>query len=171
MRRTLGALVHEGLVALTIPGKPDSSASKEDHGRISTTMTRGDYQLLLSEKTALQRMLEATSADQVITRGSLQSRLDSVESDLARLQTTNLVEQEKIIEGLLRGILPGAREFEFQPSAGGKPIHGKVATGLQGIDRLNQLLDQPIRIKVLETRVGKGSVRYRLLEAPTGQQA
>lgn len=304
-------------------------------------MTRGDYQLLLSEKTALQRMLEATSADQVITRGSLQSRLDSVESNLAaaqvdereaaslkltfrgkpvvgsegifadfgakvvarfnelvatlaaasdgplagrgpipnreqhqllitataqgsfgfelreyvtgqtafsddlgtkqamgkahallkglagsdeeladaadevdpraidklrtflqtmaeagawcaatyggmearlpslehvkagieRLQTTNLVEQEKIIDGMLRGILPGAREFEFQPSAGGKPIHGKVAAGLQGIDRLNQLLDQPIRIKVLETRVGKGSVRYRLLEAPTGQQA
>src|ERR1017187_120376 len=46
-------------------------------------MTKVDYQQLLSEKTVLRRMLDATSDDQVITRVSLNSRLATVESRLA----------------------------------------------------------------------------------------
>lgn len=68
-------------------------------------------------------------------------------------------------------MLPRDLRFEFEMATDGKVIKGKVPADFDEVDRLNGLLSKPIRIKVLETCVGKGQVRYRLLEAPTGGQA
>jgi len=97
--------------------------------------------------------------------------LEHIKVGIERIKKENLPEAETELEGELHGVLPKSRTFEFKLAKDGKIIHGKVPVGFPEIDRLNKLLYKPIRIKVLETRVGKGQVRYRLLEAPTGGQA
>ena len=97
--------------------------------------------------------------------------LDHIKYGLERIKKENLPETETELEGRLLGVLPKDRRFEFEMAKDGKVIKGKVPADFDEIDRLNGLLYKPIRIKVLETRVGKGQVRYRLLEAPTGGQA
>lgn len=97
--------------------------------------------------------------------------LDHVKYGLERIKKENLPETETELEGRFLGVLPNDRRFEFEVAKDEKVIKGKVPADFDEIDRLNKLLYKPIRIKVLETRVGKGQVRYRLLEAPTGGQA
>lgn len=47
------------------------------------TKTPDELCLLLSERTELQRMLDRITPDNVITRGSLQARLEVVESKIS----------------------------------------------------------------------------------------
>jgi hypothetical protein len=96
---------------------------------------------------------------------------DHVKYGLERIKRENLPEKETELEGRLLGVLPVHRTFEFELSKDKKIIHGKVPVAFADIDQLNDLLNRTIRIKVLETRVGKGSVRYRLLEVPSPEQA
>jgi hypothetical protein len=108
----------------------------------------------------------ALDGEEVRFRGT-----EHVKYGLERIKKENLPETETELEGMLRGVLPVQRSFEFELANDRKIIHGKVPVGFPEIDRLNQLLDKTIRIKVLETRVGKGFVRYRLLDVPQSGQA
>jgi hypothetical protein len=97
--------------------------------------------------------------------------LDHVKRGLERIKRENLPEMETELEGWFCGALPRWRTFEFELAKDKKIIRGKVPASYAEIDRLNDIRYKPVRIRVLETRVGKGSVRYRLLEVLTGEQA
>jgi hypothetical protein len=92
--------------------------------------------------------------------------LNAIQYGLERIKQENLPETETVLEGRLLGALPIARTFEFERATDQKVIRGKVAASFADVEKLNDLRGQTIRIRVLETRVGKGSVRYRLLDVP-----
>lgn len=96
---------------------------------------------------------------------------EHVKYALERIKKENLPETETLLEGRFRGVLPIQRTFEFELAKEQRIIRGKVPADFADIDQINKLLNREIRIKVLETRVGKGAIRYRLLSVPTGEQA
>ena len=65
------------------------------------------------------------------------------------------------------GVLPQRRTFEFEAQEDNRVISGKVGPTIEDAGKLNTLLGQPVRIKVLETRVGIGRPRYVLMALPT----
>lgn len=121
----------------------------------------------------LQTMVEAEAYCAANLNGA-EVRFTGVEQitrGLERIRKENLPEQETVLEGRLLGALPIARTFEFERADDGKVIRGKVASDYTEVGKLNALLGKTVRIRVLETRVGKGQVRYRLLDVPQSGQA
>lgn len=94
------------------------------------------------------------------------SNVNQVRSSLERLSQDNLQEEERTLAGAFLGVLPKSRAFEFHLAGQDEVIRGKVAAAVQGIEEINRHEQQPVTIRVMETRVGKGKPRYLLLELP-----
>ena len=89
-----------------------------------------------------------------------------VKRSVERLSKDNLFEEEVLLEGMFQGVLPKRRTFEFLLSALDEVIAGKVGPGVVDAHSLNELLQQPVKIKVVVTRVGTGRPRYVLVASP-----
>jgi len=134
-------------------------------------MNHDDYRHLLAEQKQLFEILGKMTEEDVIDRMSVQARLEDIETTLAknhfeRLSQKNLVEQSQLLEGEFQGVLPKRRTFEFIPAGETEIITGKVGPAIQDAAPLNSLLGQPVRVKVMATRVGNGRPRFLLLEEP-----
>lgn len=91
------------------------------------------------------------------------SDVGEVRRSAARLSRDAIHEQEKLIEGQFLGVLPNRRAFEFRMSDTNEVIAGKVGGAIANAAEINRTLDRPLNIRVMETRVGSGRPRYRLL--------
>jgi len=123
-------------------------------------VTQTELLHLLGEKTALERMLAETPADDVIDRASLNARLATVERALAQ----PLHEEEAELQGTLQGVLPGARVFEFKLAGSEQVIEGEIGPAVVDPSALTALLHHPIRVRVAVTRAPSGRTRYVLVE-------
>lgn len=94
------------------------------------------------------------------------SDVGEVRRSLARIGQDNLHEEEKQLEGEFLGVLPKRRTFEFKLASTSEVIGGKVGGGVADAGVINGHLNESVRIKVLETRVGSGRPRYVLVEEP-----
>jgi hypothetical protein len=136
-----------------------------------------EYNHLRSEQTALKRMLAGIPDENVLDRSGLQARLEEVGEQLGaagevgrafeRLRKNNFREQETTLHGEFQGVLPKARRFEFQLSANGEVVRGKIGQAIADPDFINQYLHRPATITVTATRVGNGKPRYMLLALPS----
>ena len=79
-----------------------------------------------------------------------------------------LLAQEAALEltGQILGVLPQHRTFEFEPLGEAGVIMGRVGPAIEDAGKLNGVLRQVVKIKVVETRVGSGRPRYVLSEEP-----
>src|SRR5438128_2399401 len=108
-----------------------------------------EYNHLLSEQTALKRMLETIPEENLLDRSRLEGRLEELGEQLkyseriprARnagevcqtvegLGQDNLREEETTLHGEFQGVLPRAGEFEFKLSVNGEVIHGKIGPAI-----------------------------------------
>lgn len=89
-----------------------------------------------------------------------------VRTSVERLSQEYLREDSEELEGELQGVLPAGRVFEFKVADTAQTIRGKVASAIPDPASLNHLLEQPVRIKVMVTRVGGGRPRYMLMAPP-----
>jgi hypothetical protein len=83
-----------------------------------------------------------------------------------RLSQDNLRETEVTLSGEFQGVLPDSRRFEFRRAGERQVIRGKIGSAIEAPAVLNQHLNHPVQIRVLETRVGNGRPRYTLLALP-----
>jgi len=86
-----------------------------------------------------------------------------VRRSVQRLSQDNLHEQEQWIEGSFQGVLPKRRTFEFRVAETGDVISGKVGLCIEDAGAINRVVDRPVRIQVMTTRVGDRRPRYVLL--------
>ncbi|MFH1115671.1 MAG: hypothetical protein V1792_17315 [Pseudomonadota bacterium] len=86
-----------------------------------------------------------------------------IRRSVERLSQDNLHEEEKWIEGSFQGVLPNRRTFEFRDTEAGEIISGKVGLDIEDAGTINHILEQPVRIQVMATRIGNGRPRYVLL--------
>lgn len=89
-----------------------------------------------------------------------------VTTSLARLSVENLKETEEELVGVLLGVLPRARTFELELASSKHVVRGKIGPAVADADALNALLRQPVRVKVLATRVGNGKPRFVMISEP-----
>jgi hypothetical protein len=80
-----------------------------------------------------------------------------------RLSQDTIHEEEQTIDGTFQGVLPHRRSFEFKVAGSGEILSGKVGGSIENAGEINRVLDRPVQIAVLATRVGNGRPRYRLL--------
>ncbi len=81
-----------------------------------------------------------------------------------RLRHENIQEEEVVFAGTFLGLLPIHREFEFLVSDSKEVISGKVGSGIEDADTINQLLKKPLKVKVHSRTVGNSRPRYILLD-------
>jgi hypothetical protein len=91
------------------------------------------------------------------------SDVGEVQKSASRLSQDTIHEEEEPLEGVFQGVLPKRRSFEFQISNTGEIINGKVGGAIQNAGEINHVLERPMKIRVLLTRVGSGQARYRLI--------
>jgi len=90
-----------------------------------------------------------------------------IRKSLERLSQDNLSESEEILSGAFHGLLPKSRSFEFRlEEQDGKIITGKVSIGIKDPESLNEHLYEPVKAKMMVTRIGGIRPRYVLLELP-----
>jgi hypothetical protein len=115
-----------------------------------------DFASLLAEHEAVCTLVVGDHGFRFTDAGQVRRCVD-------RLSARNMVEQEATLEGRLEGVIPARRTFEFH--AGQDVLVGKIGPGVDP-GQLKRLLDQPIQVQMLITRVGTGRPRYTLLAAP-----
>jgi hypothetical protein len=86
-----------------------------------------------------------------------------VRRSMERLSADNLRERQEVRDGVLEGVLPTRRTFEFR--VGNELLAGKIGPGVTNPHDLNRLLGQPLRVQLMVTQVGTGRPRYTLVEA------
>lgn len=91
------------------------------------------------------------------------SDVGAVRKSVERLSQDTIHEREETIEGVFQGVLPKRRSFEFRVAGTNEVLSGKVGGSIENAADINQLLESPMEITVLSTRVGNGRPRYRLL--------
>lgn len=89
-----------------------------------------------------------------------------VQRSMQRLGDQNVKEKAVELIGNILGVLPQHRTFEFRAEDQDRAIVGKVGPNIENAEKLNEVLTQRVRIKVMETRVGSGRPRYVLNEQP-----
>lgn len=94
------------------------------------------------------------------------SDVGAVRKSVERLSQDTIHEREETIEGAFQGVLPKRRSFEFRVAGTNEVLSGKVGGSIENAADINQLLESPMEITVLSTRVGNGRPRYRLLRYP-----
>jgi hypothetical protein len=85
------------------------------------------------------------------------SDVGQVRTSIQRLSQENLREEPEELRGELQGMLPKARIFEFKLTDSAQVIRGKVSPSVGDPNALNRDLHRPTVIKVMVTRVGRGT--------------
>ncbi|MFN8634118.1 MAG: hypothetical protein U0893_09700 [Chloroflexota bacterium] len=97
--------------------------------------------------------------------------IGEIQQSVRRLGPDNVREEQEVFAGMLQGILPELRTFEFKVERDGRIIRGKLGPAIVNPDELNQHhLYQSVQIRVLAVRVGTRSPRYVLNELPDWQE-
>jgi len=89
-----------------------------------------------------------------------------VRTSIARLSQENVRDEPQQLTGVLQGVLPSARLFEFRLSDSGQVIRGKISPRVSDPEALQRDLHRPVTLQVTVKRVGGGRPRYLLLEPP-----
>ena len=89
----------------------------------------------------------------------------SVQSSAERLRQANVHEEEIEREGSFEGYLPHSRTFEFSDAEYGL-IKGKIMSSVEGVDTLNELIHQRVRVTLRRTVIGNGKPKFALLRRP-----
>lgn len=92
--------------------------------------------------------------------------MGEVRRSLSRLSQDNLIETTTSLFGEFQGVLPNLRTFEFRVATDNEVVRGKVGLEIVEPNVINQHLHEPMEISVVETRVGTGKPRYKLLSVP-----
>jgi hypothetical protein len=87
-----------------------------------------------------------------------------VRRSVERLSADNLKEHEDSLDVVFEGVLPLRRTFQFR--VGDNVLFGKVGPAIADPQRINLLLNRPLRVQLLVTQVGEGRPRYTLIEDP-----
>ncbi len=87
---------------------------------------------------------------------------DAVKRGLDRISDTNILEIEESFEGVLEGLLPNRRSFEFRVQASGELLSGKISTVIGDPVALNKFIEKLVKIDVATTQVKDGKRRYVL---------
>ena len=102
-------------------------------------MNRVEQHSLFSERAALERMIAATPAEDVIDLRSLQVRLEIINRALAkhpvetRFGQDNLHEEPQLFSGVFQGALPKRRTFEFRLAGTAEVITGKIGPAVVNV--------------------------------------
>jgi hypothetical protein len=109
---------------------------------------------------------EAVCTLEVAARTVRFADVGQVRHSLQRLGADNLREAQAQLAGQFMGLLPQSRTFEFRLAADGQTVRGKVAPAVEGVDSVNQHLNQAVQIDVMTTQVGNDRPRYLLTRLP-----
>jgi hypothetical protein len=93
------------------------------------------------------------------------NNLQQVARSIARLDDGYISEDEEILEGVLIGVLPVTRTFEFR-LPDGDVIRGKVDRSVGELDTLHQNGHRRCRVRVRTTQVGDGRPKYLFIGRP-----
>ena len=86
---------------------------------------------------------------------------------IARMSAANLHEERQELCGRFEGVLPNTRRtFEFRIDGSREVLVGKIGSGVEHPEVLNNHLNELCTISVVVTRVGTGHPRYLLEQAP-----
>ncbi len=88
--------------------------------------------------------------------------VDEVRQSAERLSQNNIYCEDEDLFGEFQGVLPKRRTFEFKLLPSEEVISGKVGPEIEEASEINDILKQPVKIKVVKTRVGSGLPRYVL---------
>ena len=135
---------------------------------LADVLSEIDARTLNAVRSFLKVMVEAEASCGLEYRGRMVSFSDpgDVERSLQRLGEENVKETGVGLIGQFLGVLPQHRTFEFQVQDDNRVITGKVGPSIEDAGKLNALLGQPVRISVMETKVGSGRPRYLLTGLP-----
>lgn len=127
-----------------------------------------DFLIVVAEGGAHFRHKSDTGSGVVFTDAA------AVAASAERLSDDNIEESTDNLAGILDGIMPGRRWFEFIADGDLGRISGKIDQSIddEAVTGLKQHMDQRLRITVHVTRVGHGrsARKYRLLAwDPSGQ--
>jgi len=90
--------------------------------------------------------------------------LNQVKASVSRLSRNNVHESEVVYEGVVQGILPESRNYEFKPNSSVLPLlKGKLSTAiLDPFAFSKEYLNQPNHFKFTIVRVGQARPRHVL---------
>lgn len=92
------------------------------------------------------------------------SNFDEIKRAADSLKDDNIQETYKNYQGVLQGVLPFSRTFEFLQHDSEELIRGKLDSAIKEPHVLNeQWLDKPIQLKLRLMQVGQGRPRYTLM--------
>jgi hypothetical protein len=118
---------------------------------------------------AIRAFLDTVASNEAVCALEYQDKIfrfddtGQVRRSVERLSQDNLREEEQSIEGDFQGVLPKRRTFEFRIAETSEIITGKVGMDIENAGVINLVLERPVRIRVMTTRIGEGKPRYVLL--------
>ena len=87
---------------------------------------------------------------------------DAVKRGLERISDTNILESEETVEGILLGILPNRRSFEFRIKDTDELISGKISTVIGEPSELNRYVGKLVKASIVTTKINAGKKRHVL---------
>jgi hypothetical protein len=108
---------------------------------------------------------EATCAFEQHGRRFVFSNVEQVATSLGRLSSDNIHEENVRLRGVLQGVLPGRRQFEFLADGEEQPVFGTISPLIEQPGVLTGQWGNRFDVEMTVTRVGNGRPRYVLREA------
>ena len=81
-----------------------------------------------------------------------------------RLSRDYISVEEQEMSGRFQGMLPAHRTFEFLNETTGGVVSGRIDSALMDADRINDILNRLVKIKVVSRQAGAAHRRYVLLD-------
>lgn len=140
------------------------AAATRDDEQLADAVSAMDRRAVLAAKTFLETLASSEAHCAIECEGHtvVFDSVDDVRRGAARLADSNLRAQERTLLGAFLGVLPFARTFEFRVGESDEVIRGKVGPEIADAAMLKPRLDEPLAIRVTETRIGTGRPRYVL---------
>ena len=80
-----------------------------------------------------------------------------------RLSRDYISVEEQEMSGRFQGMLPAHRTFEFLNETTGGVVSGRIDSAVMDADKINNILNRPVKIKVVSRQAGAARRRYVLL--------
>lgn len=81
-----------------------------------------------------------------------------------RLRQENIHQTQCVVRGRFLGVLPSQRTFEFLEADTDRVISGRVDRTIKDASIINDVLDKPLRVRLLSKRIGAANERFVLLD-------
>lgn len=143
-------------------------ARESDDDGLAEALSETDSRTLKAVRDFLKVMVEAEASCGLEYRDRMVRFSDpgDVQRSMQRLGEENVKEARAELTGKMLGVLPEHRTFEFSVETDNRVIMGKVGPCIEDAGKLNEVLNERVKIRVIETRVGSGRPRYVLNEQP-----